>query len=124
MNITVTHTEFAAQLRKAGLTQVQFARLCGVTPMAVNHWYKGRYSVPRWAWALANAASLVPLSKLSPAPTFPWFDVLGVTADSTVANATTARSKLAKRYHPDLGGDTAAMQRINAAFDTAKRLCS
>jgi hypothetical protein len=28
--------------------------------------------------------------------------------------------ELSKRHHPDRGGDTAAMQKINAAFDRLK----
>jgi curved DNA-binding protein CbpA len=29
---------------------------------------------------------------------------------------------LARRYHPDVGGDTATMQRLNAAYDRIRAL--
>ena len=119
---SVIHTEFAARLRQSGTTQVAFARLCGVTTMAVNHWCRGRRDVPQWAWALVNALAASEPAKLLAPPRMPWHIVLNVPADCTAKAAAAARAKLAKRYHPDAGGDTAAMARINAAYDTAKKL--
>jgi hypothetical protein len=48
------------------------------------------------------------------------FAVLGVGPDSALEELRAARNRLAKQLHPDhAGGDAAAMQRINAAFDAA-----
>ena len=121
---SVIHTEFAARLRQSRTTQVAFARLCGVTTMAVNHWCRGRRDVPQWAWALANALSALEPAKLRAPPRLAWHVVLDVAPDCTAKAAAAARAKLAKRYHPDAGGDTAAMARINAAYDQAKKLRS
>lgn len=45
--------------------------------------------------------------------------VLGVAPTATMAELATARRRLAKRLHPDLGGDADAMQALNAAFEEA-----
>ena len=47
------HTEFAALLSRAGVSQAAFARLAGVTARQVNNWARGRAAVPRWAALLA-----------------------------------------------------------------------
>ncbi len=43
------HTDFAAVLNRAGVSQAAFARLGGVTARQVNNWTCGRAAVPRWA---------------------------------------------------------------------------
>lgn len=50
------------------------------------------------------------------------FGVLGVSPSATLDELTVARRRLAQRLHPDLGGDAAEMQRVNAAYDEAVRL--
>jgi hypothetical protein len=47
------------------------------------------------------------------------FEVLGVPWDAPVRQLRDARRRLAKQLHPDCGGDGAAMQSVNAAFETA-----
>jgi transcriptional regulator with XRE-family HTH domain len=47
------HTEFAALLARAGVSQAAFARLAGLTPRQVNNWARGRAAVPAWAGLLA-----------------------------------------------------------------------
>ncbi len=47
------HTEFAALLSRAGVSQTAFARLAGVTARQVNNWTRGHAAVPRWAALLA-----------------------------------------------------------------------
>ena len=47
------HTEFAALLARAGVSQAAFARMSGYTPRQVNNWCRGRAVVPLWAVALA-----------------------------------------------------------------------
>jgi transcriptional regulator with XRE-family HTH domain len=49
------HTEFAALLARAGVSQAGFARLTGVTARQVNNWARGRALVPKWAALLAVA---------------------------------------------------------------------
>lgn len=122
MPIVVTHTEFAALLRRRNVTQIAFAKLAGVTAMAVNHWCRGRYAVPQWAVALANALDQTTAATLSKLPPLSWHEVLGVPFDAKLPAVSLACARLAKLYHPDAGGNTAAMQRINAAYDFAKRV--
>jgi DNA-binding transcriptional regulator YiaG len=52
---TLLHTEFAALLARAGVSQASFARLTGVTARQVNNWARGRARVPKWAALLAVA---------------------------------------------------------------------
>jgi transcriptional regulator with XRE-family HTH domain len=47
------HTEFAALLARAGVSQTAFARLAGLTPRQVNNWARGRAAVPVWAGLIA-----------------------------------------------------------------------
>jgi hypothetical protein len=47
------------------------------------------------------------------------FDMLGIDRTSTADDVHRARRRLAKRLHPDHGGDSAGMQAINAAADAA-----
>jgi hypothetical protein len=47
------------------------------------------------------------------------FQVLGVSPDADLADVRTARNLLAKRLHPDHGGDGEGMQALNAAFEAA-----
>jgi len=50
--------------------------------------------------------------------------VLGVASSATMSELSTARRRLAQHLHPDHGGDAAAMQALNAAFEEAvRRLC-
>ena len=43
--------------------------------------------------------------------------VLGLPANATPAQIKQRYRKLAKRYHPDLGGDPRQMQRLTAAYE-------
>lgn len=47
------------------------------------------------------------------------FELLGIDPTSTADDVHRARRRLAKRAHPDHGGDAARMQAINAAADAA-----
>ena len=49
------------------------------------------------------------------------YDVLGVSPTADAATLATARRRLARGLHPDHGGDHAAMQELNAAYDDAVR---
>lgn len=49
-----------------------------------------------------------------------YYDVLGVNEQSTSADITKAYKNLAKKHHPDRGGDQAKFQEINEAHDTLK----
>lgn len=51
-----------------------------------------------------------------PAPEQPW-QVLGVSMNATEADIETAYRRLAAKHHPDRGGDSNEMGRINAARD-------
>jgi DNA-binding transcriptional regulator YiaG len=47
------HTEFAALLARANVSQAAFARLSGYTTRQVNNWCWARAAVPPWAATLA-----------------------------------------------------------------------
>lgn len=47
------------------------------------------------------------------------FVVLGVALTASPAELAAARRRLARTLHPDAGGDAAAMQRLNAAYELA-----
>lgn len=49
-----------------------------------------------------------------------YYDILGVNEQSTSAEITKAFKDLAKKYHPDRGGDKDKFQEINEAHDTLK----
>ena len=49
-----------------------------------------------------------------------YYDVLGVNEQSTSADITKAFKDLAKKYHPDRGGDEAKFKEINEAYATLK----
>jgi hypothetical protein len=46
-------------------------------------------------------------------------EVLGLGADASIEDVQEARRRLAKSLHPDVGGDAARMQAVNAAADAA-----
>ena len=96
------HTEFAALLARADLSQASFARLTGVTARQVNNWARGRAVVPRWAALLAIAlleqsseALTITLEETS----FSWHETLGVspTADATAARRAMTRPVVVTR---------------------------
>ncbi len=47
------------------------------------------------------------------------FELLGLTPDASPDEIVQARRRMAKAVHPDHGGEQAAMQRLNTAFDEA-----
>ena len=47
-------------------------------------------------------------------------EALHITPDAPVAVAEASFKALAKRYHPDVGGDTATFQQLNEALQTFK----
>ena len=49
-----------------------------------------------------------------------YYDVLGVNEQSTSAEITKAYKNLAKKYHPDRGGDESKFKEINEAHETLK----
>jgi hypothetical protein len=53
----------------------------------------------------------------------PW-EVLGVQPGADPEQLAAARRRLALEFHPDRGGDHAAMQAVNAAYDEAVRLAN
>ena len=117
------HTEFAALLARAGVTQASFARLSGVTARQVNNWARGRAAVPRWTVLLAVA-----LEELSPEAvtimleeeTFTWHEVLGIPPSADATAARRAMTRLALLYHPDKGGRPEQMVRVNTAYEQAQ----
>jgi hypothetical protein len=51
-----------------------------------------------------------------------WREALGLGPDATRAQADSAWRTLARKAHPDLGGSTERMARLNAARDEARRV--
>lgn len=120
---TLLHTEFAALLARAGVSQAAFARLAGLTARQVNNWCRGRAAVPPWAAALA-----VLLDEHSPdaitmrleEASFSWHETLGLPPAADPTSVRQAMSRLALAYHPDKGGTPAQMARVNAAYAQAR----
>ena len=52
--------EFNIGLRHAGLSQVRFAKILGVTTVTVNGWATGRRPMTRYAAAFLTAVNTVP----------------------------------------------------------------
>jgi hypothetical protein len=118
------HTEVQALIVRAGLNQAGFARLTGYTVQQVNAWCRGRSPLPRWAGLLLVALQEIPgdaLEALTENQEFTWHEVLGVPDNADPTQLRRARAGLAALHHPDKGGDTNQMQRINAAYDQGSR---
>jgi curved DNA-binding protein CbpA len=49
----------------------------------------------------------------------PWAEVLGVPPHASRETIDTAYRRLARQRHPDSGGDTAAFQELQAAYEEA-----
>ncbi len=121
------HTEFAALVMRAGVSQAAFARLAGVTPRQVNKWARGHAAVPRWAALLA-----VVLEDIGPEALLLVLDdtqlschqVLGVPYGADMATIRRAMRGLALLYHPDKGGDPEQMVIVNNAFAEAAQAAS
>ena len=118
------HTEFAALLARANVSQAAFARLSGYTPRQVNNWARGLAAAPSWAIALAAV-----LQRTSPEAiqimleeiTFAWHETLGVPPNADPAALRRAMARLALIYHPDKGGQLDLMRRVNAAYERAQK---
>ena len=121
------HTEFAALLARADITQASFARLSDVTARQVNNWARGRAAVPRWAVLLAVALEeLTPelIAVMLEEATFRWHEVLGIPPGSDASAARRAMTRMALLYHPDKGGRPEQMARVNAACEEAQHAIS
>lgn len=119
---TLLHTEFAALLARAGVSQAGFARLSGLTARQVNNWCRGRAAIPPWAAALAILLELhspEAITMLIDEASFAWHETLAVPPGAEPETIRVAMRRLALRYHPDQGGTKAQMTRINAAYEEA-----
>jgi transcriptional regulator with XRE-family HTH domain len=120
-------TEFVTLLDRANLSQAAFARLAGVTARQVNKWARGGAVVPQWAVLLAIAlteqSAEALICSLAGAK-FSWAEVLGVTPHAQPAEARRAMTRLAVLYHPDKGGSSEQMVRINRAYEEARKALS
>ncbi len=117
------HTEFAALLTRAGVSQAAFARLSGYTPRQVNNWCRGRAAVPPWAAALAavqDQHSPDAIAIMVDEALFTWHETLGVPPAADAAAVRRAMTRLAHAYHPDKGGTGQQMTHINAAYEQAR----
>jgi transcriptional regulator with XRE-family HTH domain len=117
------HTEVAALLARAGVSQAGFARISGYTPRQVNNWARGRAAAPLWAIALAAVlqhtspeAILITREEIQ----FAWHETLGVPPNADAATLRRAMARLATIYHPDKGGQSDLMSRVNDAYERAQ----
>ena len=116
------HTEFAALLARADLSQARFARLAGVTARQVNNWARGRAAVPRWAAVLATALEELSAEELDlqlEEARFSCHEMLGVAAGADALAIRRAMAPLALIYHPDKGGNPEQMAIVNRAYAEA-----
>jgi transcriptional regulator with XRE-family HTH domain len=117
------HTEFAALLARAGVSQATFARMSGYTTRQVNNWCRGRAAVPLWAVALAallDEHSPDAIEMMIDEALFSWHETLGLPPAANAAAVRRAMTRLALAYHPDKGGTQEQMTRINAAYEQAR----
>lgn len=54
-------------------------------------------------------------------PPEPWWSILGLEADATLDQAAAAWRRAARSAHPDAGGSRAEWDRVNEAYEQAKR---
>ena len=121
------HTEFAALLSRAGMSQAAFARLAGVTARQVNNWTRGRAAVPRWAALLAvvlEDTTAEALLLMLEDTQLSCHQVLGVPYGADMAAVRRAMWGLALPYHPDKGGQPEQMVVVNAAYAEAAQAAS
>ena len=121
------HTEFAAMLDRAGVSQAAFARLAGVTARQVNNWTRGRAAVPRWAALLAvvledTTAEALLLMLDDTQLSFNRVPGLPYSADMVAIRR--AMQGLALLYHPDKGGRPEQMAVVDAAYAEAAQAAS
>ena len=79
--------------------------------------------MPKWAAVLAaTLAEFSPdgLEIMVEAADFSWAETLGLPPNAEPSLARSAVMKLALAYHPDKGGTTDQMARINAAYEKAR----
>jgi hypothetical protein len=77
--------------------------------------------IERWgAKDMVNAAfrgfKALPGGIVTPPPTMPWYEVLGVDPDANALQVKAAYRELIKLNHPDAGGQAEAFQKIQAAY--------
>jgi len=121
------NTEFTALLDRASLSQAAFARLAGISARQVNKWARGGAAVPQWAALLVVALMEQPPEALICSllgAKFSWAEVLGVSPLAQPAEARRAMTRLAVVYHPDKGGSSEQMVRINRAYEEARKALS
>jgi DnaJ-domain-containing protein 1 len=117
------HTAFAALLARAGVSQAGFARISGYTPRQVNNWARGRATAPLWGIALAAVlqhTSPEAIQILLEEIQFAWHETLGVPPNADAAALRRAMAQLATIYHPDKGGQSDLMSRVNHAYERAQ----
>jgi transcriptional regulator with XRE-family HTH domain len=120
---TLLHTEFAALLTRAGVSQAGFARLAGFSPRQVNNWCRGRAAVPPWAAILAAILEeRLPdaLEMMLDEAQFRWHETLGVPTGAASGEIDGAVRRLARHYAPDQGGTEAQRTRIKTACAQAR----
>jgi hypothetical protein len=117
------HTAFAALLARAGVSQAAFARSSGYTPRQVNNRARGRAAAPLWAIALAAvlqhtapAAILITREEIQ----FAWHETLGVPPNADAAATPAGHGAAGDDYHPDKGGQSDLMSRVNDAYERAQ----
>ena len=121
------HTEFAALLARAGVSQAAFARLAGVSARQVNNWSRGRAAVPRWAALLAvvlEDTTAEALLLMLGDTQLTCHQVLGVPYRADMATIRRAMRGLALLHHPDTGGQPEQMVVVNAAYAEATQAAS
>lgn len=71
-------------------------------------------------WGVGNIDQAFMGYAALPAPAY-WWEVLGVGKDATMGEIQTAYRALARKHHPDGGGDTEVFLRIQTAYEEARK---
>jgi hypothetical protein len=89
---------------------------------AIRHTVAAMRGIERWGTGeMLERTAQIFTALPPPGAETPWHEVLGVPAGATIEEIGRAYHLAAKELHPDRGGSTDAMARLNAARDRALR---
>lgn len=87
---------------------------------AIHHTIEALRGIARWGTGDMVDAAFSGFAELR-AHEPPWRETLGLSESATLDQAEEAFRKLAGEHHPDRGGETERMARLNAAIERARR---
>lgn len=77
--------------------------------------------ISRWGTGDMMEAAFTGFTALPPAPSSDWWTTLGVSVNASEEQVREAYRILAKKHHPDVGGDAELFRRVQAAWETFQK---